>query len=863
MNKFFGFFAALLCALLVTACGGGGGNPGTVPNQPIPTPSSTVASLVITTSSNTIVSSGVAGSEVTVTALALDANKNAVPGATVRLSVDSGAITLTTATGGVAGVTDASGTISGKLSIAGNSALRAIIISASSGSITATPKTVNVITATPSLSIISSSDTLQSSGAPGSEVTISVLVKDASNSVIQGATVILTADSGAIVQAVKTTDANGMVTGKLSTGNDASVRTITVTATLDPSSGTSAPATKKINVITAVPTLQLTASSGTLDSAGIVGSEVTVFALVRDAGNNVVSGTPVTFSADSGALTVVNGSTDAKGMASAKLSTAGDPTSRVITVTARVAGTPSAITMVNIQGTKIGINANNTVNTGVASSVTAMVTSSSGAPFVNQAVSYSALHGTLLTATGNVAGSSTTNGTGQVLLTYTASPGFTSDTITVKSLGVTFTRDIGINTSNFYVKGVSGNTDLTQANITDCNAVRIHNDIGGVPTNGTVNLSVSRGAAYQDAGCATPLTTSLNLVSGDATAYVRAISPGVSTLVATLLTPVSATAQGTLEFVAPLKSTATINLQADPGVVGSNSAPSIDQQAVLRAVVRDGPITNNVVKGAIVNFSIVSDSSGGYLTQPSVVLTGADGVATVNYVAGPGTSATNGVIIKAQIQSGISSVSTTATLTVAKRALFISAGTGNSIASPNPQTYQSDYSVFVTDAAGNAVSGATITASILPVNYNKGFLVFQNGSWSPKVTVPPAAQSYFVCPNEDTNHDGILQPDEDDATSIIGNGNGNGRLDPGIPLTVTSTGKTDANGTATVSVLYAKDQTNWLEVNMTIRATVAGSEAAYLAHFILNGTAADFSHQDIGPPGQVSPYGLNPCRTPN
>ena len=59
--------------------------------------------------------------------------------------------------------------------------------------------------------------------------------------------------------------------------------------------------------------------------------------------------------------------------------------------------------------------------------------------------------------------------------------------------------------------------------------------------------------------------------------------------------------------------------------------------------------------------------------------------------------------------------------------------------------------MFVTDATGNAVNGATITASVRPRLYRKGTLIFTLGLWQ-----LPASGQYFECTNEDVNQNGIL-----------------------------------------------------------------------------------------------------------
>ena len=402
---------------------------------------------------------------------------------------------------------------------------------------------------------------------------------------------------------------------------------------------------------------------------------------------------------------------------------------------------------------------------------------------------------------------------------------------------------LSVSSANFNVAAVDSNgAPVASANTNTCQTVAIHYDVAGAAQTGPVALSASRGAIYSDPGCTSALNTPLTLVNGNATGYVSALSPGVATLTANAG---GVTVQGTLEFVAPLTASATISVQADPAVVGANLPGSTVQQTTLRAIVRDGTSENNLVKNAQVAFSIVTDPSGGSLTQPSVVTTASDGSASVSYIAGTADTKLDGVTIQAQLQ-GASTASALVNLTVAKKSLFISAGTGATIGTPNPATYQVDYAVFVTDAAGNAVPGVNITGSVRPRYYYKGQLYFL-GIQGPWAVSTDADKIQTACLNEDTNSNGILDSVEDI--------NGNGRLDPGIPITVTSSGTTDANGQAVVSLIYPRDRANWLDVDLTSRGQVSGTEARYVGYTRLPGLATDYSSVTTAPPGRYSPYG--------
>lgn len=848
------YLVASFYAILLTACGGGGGSAGTVTNQPTPTPTSTVSSLVITTSASTISSSGAPGTEVTVTVLARDSRNVAVTGATISLIADSGAIVFDTPTGGgttttTPGMTDATGTVTAKLSIAGVSTLRTISIVASAGSVRSETKQVTVVAPSSTLSMGFSSVTLQSSG----EVLVTVLAKDGANNVIKDAVVNITSSSGALIIADNKTNSDGKVMARLTAGNDFSERTITVTASLNASP--SIKATGSIDVKTAVPKLTISSSSGNLDSAGATGTEVSIVVLVRDASNNVMKNATVGLSADSGSLTVGNRSTNDLGIVTEKLSTGNDPTARIIKVTATSPGVAPQSVNVTVSGTQVKLNASSSVNSGSPTDMTVTVTDSSGKPIANQAVTFSTANGGLLVVKGG--GTPATNGGGQLVLTFTGKTGTTSDTVTVTALNVSTTATILVNNSNFTVTpeiAIVSPNEIAQGNINTCYKVNIRNEGSGGVQPTTVNLGVSRGNVFSNSNCTTALTAALPLVAGSASAYVSAPSPGVAALVATLNTGVST--RGSIEFVAPLLATANVVLQVDPAVIGINTVDT-NQRAVVRAIVRDGSAANNLVKNAEINFSIVADASGGVLLQPSVVKTGADGVATVSFVSGPTATATDGVVLQGRLNSTLTSALGQVRLTVGRQALFITAGTGNTIIVPptNVQAYIQNYQVLVTDAAGNPVSGANVTASVLPYGYYKGQLTFQNLVW----TRPSSA---VFCANEDLNQNGILDAGEDR--------NHNSRLEPGIPLTVTAGGQTDATGATTVAIQYAKDQSNWLLVDLTIRATVAGTEAKYVARFPLVGLLTDYNSVDKSPPGQLSPYGIRvtanangdlPCET--
>lgn len=690
-----------------------------------------------------------------------------------------------------------------------------------------------------SVVLIASAPTLDSSGIDGTEVTLTAIVRDANNNVLSGETVDFSADSGSISNTNRTSTTTGQVVEKLNTKGNPTPRVITITA----KAGNAVSAPLTVTVVTATPTLVLTADSGLLQSAGASGNEVNLIALVKDSNNTVMPGVKVDLSANSGSLSLTNRITDANGKVTEKLGTGGDPTSRTITVTASAPGAKTVTASVNVVGNKLVINNSSTVKVGASTDVTVKLVDSAGNPLLGRAVTFSSTSNTLAVKGG---GQAVTNTAGQLVLSYTAQTAG-SDTIVVKALGETATSPLTISALNFDVRAVDGgNNTVGSANVNTCQKVAIHYDLTGVKVGEEppVALSASRGNVYGDSACSAVLSSALKLSSGgDAVAYIESTSAGVTTLTASAN---GLTVQGLIEYVAPLTAAASITVQADPAVIGVNLPGSTVQQTTLRAIVRDGTAQNNLVKNAQVAFTIVTDPSGGTLTQPSVITTGSDGTASVSYVAGTSDTKIDGVTVQARLQ-GESTAAASVNLTVAKKSLFISAGTGNSVGAPaGATTYQIDYAVLVTDAAGNPVPGVNITGSVRPRNYYKGQLQFVgiSGPWqlvSDPLYVP------IACANEDVNGDGILQSGEDI--------NGNNILDPGIPITVSTTGVTDAKGQANVSLLYPKDRANWLDIDLTIRAQVSGTEARYVAYRLLPGLSTDYTTLSVSPPGRISPYG--------
>lgn len=605
--------------------------------------------------------------------------------------------------------------------------------------------------------------------------------------------------------------------------------------------------------------VNLVFSSTELASAGQAGSEVAVTALVKDGANLALPNAKISFSADSGILGSVDAVTDKNGQARALLGTGGANSNRSITVTANV-GTRSGKGTVAVTGSSVELLGPAALMLAQGADLTVTVRDSAKRPVAGAAVAYSTGAGNNVRVKDG--GAALSNAQGQLVLRLTAGS-LGKDAVSVSALGAAATQAYAVAGSDLRLspavgQDASGADVLPEIATLACQPIDARYDKAGVAQTGSASLSTSRGNLFADSACSQDLPASLIFSNGNLPrSYVQSANAGVATITAAVTG--GPTAQTRLEFVAPLSPASKLAVQADPAVLRANastSAASADNASVISAVVRDGA-ANNLVKNAPVLFSILSDPSGGYLRQAGRVLTGSDGLARAVYVAGPADSGRDGVLIQARIEGAAQAAATALVrLTVARQALSIKLGTGSLLREYSASVLQKDFAVFVSDSAGNAVSGVAITAAAWPTRYAKGYHVWEadkpefpdTGVWRP-------ALPRYSCANEDVLRNGIFDAAYDR--------NGNGVLDPGIPLTVSASGLSDALGMATVTVSYPRNYGSWVAVALTVRGSVSGTEASATAELLLPTLASDFSARRVDPPGRLSPYGSGPCDSPD
>jgi hypothetical protein len=745
---------------------------------------------------------------------------------------------------------------------------------------------------------LSSSQIVSTSTTP---VVVTATALDANNNAVPNVTVQFAASSGVLTPTVTpaVTNSSGVVTANLTLGSNTTPRTIGITAT-----GGGATGTTSVIVTGGAatnPSISLLLSSPTLPSSGFASTDVTLTAVLVDQNNNALAGVPVTFTSDSGILVGgASATTNASGLATVTLGTNGNPTNRTINVTASGDG-------VTAKGT-VAVTGTTVTATGAASSLTINVPAkfafnvqdSSGNNIPNAAVTFSSAAGNTVTGDASDSGTAAaplTNASGNVILDVTPTVAG-ADTLTVTvdgaSTSVTFTTTSqslavtlsDITTSPATVLNVTPQP-LIEYTGTSCIQVGATYLVNGAGAAGTASVSTSRGTLYTNANCTTLAATPAIVPFSSGTMqplYLQSTTAGAASVTVSETTgnATGPTQTAIVNFNAQLTAayTPNITLNASPSVVApnTNTQNPTAQFSVLTATVRDGTPNNNLVQGVPVAFTISSDSSGGKLSSPSVITTQSNGQAQINYYPGGVSTSQDGVQIKAVIQGAVTNFATTA-LTVGSQALFVTLGTGNTMSALDQTSYQQPWAVYVTDAAGQPVANATVTATLEATSYSKGTLFWNGVYWQFGAGLPTDGDNLALtatggpwCLNTDASQNGVWSPSNpiqifypypspQDPASVTNNHTDYPFVMPGIPGNVTSGVTTNTNGYATLNVTYPKNHAVWTNVVLTATAATIGTQSSGTAYFNLEGLAADYATQTVSPPGATSPYGINNCQT--
>ncbi|WP_417500878.1 Ig-like domain-containing protein [Marinobacter sp.] len=558
------------------------------------------------------------------------------------------------------------------------------------------------------------------------------------------------------------------------------------------------------------------------------GATSTLTALVKDPNGILLPGVPVQFSVNNnGTLRVDNPTTDESGTATAILSTSDDARNRTNTVSVSAGGKSDSVE-ITILGSSISIAGPSAVSLGDSVNYRITLSDGNGDGISNQSV-------TVTTNTSTVTSSNLTTNDGVVDIQLNAETSG-EDVITVSAFSgesrVEATKTISISPESFVFASPAAATEI---NLNTPQTITLNWESDNVPVDGrTVRFSSTRGTLQPADGLAT-------LSNGQASVRISSNISGPTTITATTLDSGLST-ERTFEFVAVTAN--AIDVQA------TKTQLDLGETTEVLAVVRDQ--NNNLVKNQLVNFQIIADGSSGNLSS-STGLTDSLGRVSTTYTAGQSISARNGVVIRASAADN-SSVAGTLSMTVARRALRVVIGTGNSIQEPDEASYLKEFVAIVTDANGAPVESAVVELSVLPVGYAKGRWIDDTFSkfWRRVITSVPSGNPPEVsgfCPNEDLNKNGILDSGEDF--------NRDGILTPTNPATTTvSSLVTQSDGSGQFSIKYPQSVCGWVETQITATVRVGGTESIENYDFSLSCAADDLIIQDGDPPGgQTSLYG--------
>ncbi len=311
-----------------------------------------------------------------------------------------------------------------------------------------------------------------------------------------------------------------------------------------------------------------------------------------------------------------------------------------------------------------------------------------------------------------------------------------------------------------------------------------------------------------------------------------------------------------------------IAVQINPSVVAPNPTGSTTNfsQLDVRVTGDLGTALGIPVGYAPVRLRIGSTPAFGTLsidTTTSPVLTNESGIVSARFIPGAATTGTDGVVICASVDglanppgggaAPCAANEVSAKLTVSQAPLFIRISFNNEIGKVNDNLdYEKQFSIYVTDAAGQGVSGVPVSVRLLPLRYRKGQLGYvKDVGWSYVVTPT-------TCDNEDRNFNGVLDSGDVDE-------NNDKILWPGqsAAYTLANKGVTDSSGFVNLKVRYGQRFALWADYQIEARAATAGTERATTVDYSLSAASDDIKSEN-SPGFRISPFGsASVCSSPN
>ncbi|MDY6972984.1 MAG: Ig-like domain-containing protein [Thermodesulfobacteriota bacterium] len=537
--------------------------------------------------------------------------------------------------------------------------------------------------------------------------------------------------------------------------------------------------------------------------------ETTVTATVLDEFNAAMEGITVAFTATGGQLSASSAVTDAFGEAKVKFKSGSERNNRTETITAEVSGISSRSIPVLVTGTTITLLSDtSSLVADVPQSATATlkitVLDAASSPIYGAPVTVAVDPNPILTfGTATLAPSSgTTDFSGELTVWVTGtSPGDVWVRAEAQGAESMTKYDVGSFGSVFGI--VSPEKD----------------PIPGLDIQVPLQVLVSAPAPTTrvifgtTVGVWDGMTAALEkaVTNGWVSATLTSTQAGLATIQVSDASDSTISDLMSVAISAPSSEASQIAVQAGSTTIAPSTGDT-DYSTSLMAVVKN--VTDQVVGGAAVSFTLVDPIGGGEHVSPSVVFTDFNGLAVSTFTSGALSSGAEGVTVRASMVNDPDIFSDIAVV-IGGTAGSVVIGQSTKISSNATNTaYIMPMSVLVTDSAGNPVQ-TTVTLRAWPTRYATGDLfsgqtgAYENEDVNRNLILDgynPDLCGDCVPNGEDVNYDCQLTPPSSAAGSV--------------PVLVT----TDENGVGNFDYIYLKQSAWWIEAEITGSTLVVGTE---------------------------------------
>ena len=564
----------------------------------------------------------------------------------------------------------------------------------------------------------------------------------------------------------------------------------------------------------------------------------TITATVVDADNAAVKNLVVIFSATGGQLSDSSATTDDKGEAKITFSSGIiNPGNRVVTITAKASGAPSASIPVTISGSTVTMvtDKTNLTSNGGTSLLNITAKDALGTAIYNAPITLSVNTGGILTLSSS---SGNTNELGQYSVTVTG-VGAGTATVTASGLGTSASQAYVLNApATVFEINKPANIPYSQLT-TDTFPVTVK----------AQNYAHVRFATTLGAFTGGEPVVDKDVVGGVVSTNFSSSKAGLATIQVwgfNGAAPTNDSATDSLQIAvsAPASAAAILILQSSSYVV-TPSVGGVQNRVKLSATVQTSEIDGRQpVRDAPVAFSITGlTSGGGEAVSPVVVYTDDKGQAISYFQSGTLSSGTQGISVQAQVVG--TAIKDIKQIIIGGTPGSVAIGLPTEIENVDSATYRMLVAVQVADSNGNSIRGQAVSLNLWPVQCSSG-LGYDSNPDPDKYKYAPYIIGTF--PNEDTNEDMYNNVGEDV--------NLNGRLDPpnSAAGTIPQSVITDENGRATFYLYYLKNNAVWIVDRIRASVLALGTETTSSVVFRLPILVADMLKPGL--PDSPFPLGL-------